>query len=131
MNGARLQLSPGEALAPALERTARARGTDRLRFHATSGFLDRVVLGFEDFRLASYVNVEASSVSVICLDGEIEIAGSGASARIAAVVEDEWGAYLSGRLLEGRVGPALELLITSGPAPLRYPLGGHGRDEAA
>lgn len=112
---AQLQLSPGEAIPPALERAARARGVDRLRFHATSGLLDRVVIGFEDRHDRTYRHVNVPLATLICLDGEIEIDPHGVSARIATVVEDERGTHLSGRLLEGRVGPALELLITSRP----------------
>lgn len=63
-----------------------------------------------------YRNVEASSLTVVCLDGEIDISGAEPLARIAAVVDDVEGRRLTGRLLEGRVGQALELRLVDGDA---------------
>lgn len=111
---ARLSLSPGEAIAPALERTARARGSERIRFRTTSGFLDRAVVGFEDLQARTYRHLETSWAAVICLDGEIDISNLEPAARIAVVVEDERGRRLCGRLLDGRVGPALDLELLDG-----------------
>lgn len=108
---ARLSLSPGETIAPALERTARARGSNHLRFRTTSGFLDRAVLGFEDLPACTYRSIELAHALVVCLDGAIDISPAGARATIAAVVEDESGRHLSGRLLEGQAGGSLELVV--------------------
>lgn len=107
----RLSLSPGEMIAPALERVARARGSNHLRFRTTSGFLDRAVLGFEDLPACTYRNIELAHALVVCLHGAIDVSPTGTRATIAAVVEDERGRHLSGRLLEGQAGGSLELLV--------------------
>lgn len=108
---ARLSLSPGATIAPALERAARARGSNHLRFRTSSGVLDRAVLGFEDLPACAYRTIELPRAVVVCLDGAIDISPTGARATIAAVVEDERGRHLSGRLLEGQAGGSLELVV--------------------
>ncbi len=109
---------PGDAMPDALLDFARREGIGGAGFVAIGGF-SRVVLGYFDRDRKDYLrNALEEQVEVVSLAGNVARVGQEIQVHGHAVVGRRDGSAIGGHLLEARVWPTLELLLTETPSPL-------------
>ena len=89
------------------------------RFTAIGAF-ERATLGWFDWDTKSYRRIPVNEqVEVVSLVGDIALDGHKPKVHAHAVLGRRDGSTLGGHLLEARVRPTLEVLLTESPAYLR------------
>lgn len=84
------------------------------------GAFDRVVLGYFDRQKKDYVKIPIEEqVEVLALAGNIALSDGEPKLHPHVVVGKRDGTAHGGHLLEGRVWPTLEVIVTESPAHLR------------
>lgn len=114
-----LVLDEGDEAVECLQRFARDHGLDAARFTAVGAF-SAVVLGFFELARKDYRRIViAEQVEVLALIGDITRGLDGPKVHPHVVVGKSDGTAHGGHLLEGRVRPTLEAIVTESPGYLR------------
>lgn len=110
----------GDELLVKLKAFAQAEKLAAAQFSAIGAFSE-VVLGYFDWEKKDYRrNHLAEQVEVASLMGDVALAPDGSPAiHIHVVLGRHDSSALAGHLLEGKVRPTLELLLTESPSHLR------------
>ncbi|TFL18357.1 PPC domain-containing DNA-binding protein [Jannaschia formosa] len=112
-------LDDGDEAVESLLAFARAHDVTAGRFTGLGAF-SSVVLGFFDFQKKDYVRtVLDEQVEVATLVGDFAVMGDEVKLHPHIVVSKRDGRAYGGHLLEGRVHPTLEVLVTVAPDHLR------------
>jgi uncharacterized protein len=113
---------PGDEPVAGLEAFAREAGVDAARLTAIGAF-EHAVVGWFDLDARNYRRIEVSEqVELLSLVGDITLADpTGSEPRIHAhvVLGRRDGSTVGGHLLEARVRPTLEVVVSDAPATLR------------
>jgi len=108
----------GDEVIGTLETFAAAHDIAGAHFTAIGAF-QRVVLGYCDWDRKDYKRIPIEEqVEVVVLAGDIALKGSAAKVHAHVVVGKPDGTAFGGHLLEARVRPTLELVLTELPEPL-------------
>ncbi len=107
-----------EAMAGLLE-FARKHNLTAAHFTGIGAF-DKVVLGYFDWEKKDYIRIPVDEqVEVVSLIGDIATEKGQPKVHAHTVVGKRHGVTAGGHLLEGRVRPTLEIILTKSPAHLR------------
>ena len=108
----------GEDPVAGLERYAAKNGLDASRFTAIGAFSE-VVLGYFDWEKKDYDRIEVKEqVEVLSLIGDIALQDGKPKVHAHVVLGRRDGSARGGHLLEARVRPTLEVILTESPAHL-------------
>jgi predicted DNA-binding protein with PD1-like motif len=103
----------------ALERFAQERGIDAAHFTAIGAF-SRATLGYFSWERKEYLKIPVEEqVEVLTLAGDIALQEGKRKVHAHAVLGRRDGSTVGGHLLEARVRPTLELMLTESPAHLQ------------
>jgi uncharacterized protein len=109
----------GDEAAGGLDEFARAESLDAARFTAIGGF-SQATLGYFNINTSRYEPIAVEEqVEVLSLLGDIARGDDGPTVHAHVVVGTATGEARGGHLLEGRVRPTLEVLVTEEPGHLR------------
>jgi predicted DNA-binding protein with PD1-like motif len=113
-------LDSGEEAMDCLQSFAETEGLSAAQVTAIGAF-ERAVVGFWDPRLKDYERHEvAEQTEVVSLLGDIAVdQGGEPKLHLHAVLARRNADVLGGHLLQGRVRPTLEVIVTESPAHLR------------
>ncbi len=113
-------LDGGEEVMDCLQSFAETEGLSAAQVAAIGAF-ESAVVGFWDARRKDYErHPVAEQTEVVCLLGDIAVDRAGRpKLHLHAVLARRDAATLGGHLLEARVRPTLEVIITESPAHLR------------
>lgn len=112
-------LDDGDEAVECLQRFARENDVTAGRFTGLGAFSE-VVLGFFEFETKDYHRIPiAEQVEVASLVGDFALHGDEVKLHPHIVVSKRDGTAHGGHLLEGRVHPTLEVLVTLSPTGLR------------
>jgi predicted DNA-binding protein with PD1-like motif len=101
-----------------LERFAREHNVTAARFTAIGAFRE-VVVGYFDWERRQYLRIPIrEQVEVLSLAGDIAIGDQGPKIHAHVVLGKRDGSAHGGHLLEARVRPTLEVILTESPAVL-------------
>ena len=101
-----------------LERFARENNVTAARFTAIGAFRE-VVVGYFDWERKEYLRIPIrEQVEVLSLVGDVAIGDKGPKIHAHAVLGKRDGSAHGGHLLEARVRPTLEVVLTESPAVL-------------
>jgi predicted DNA-binding protein with PD1-like motif len=101
-----------------LERFARENNVTAARFTAIGAFRE-VVVGYFDWERKEYVRIPIhEQVEVLSLVGDIAIGDKGPKIHAHVVLGKRDGSAHGGHLLEAKVRPTLEVVLTESPAVL-------------
>ena len=102
-----------------LQRFARREGLSAAHFTALGAF-SAATLGYFDRERRDYRRIEvAEQVEVLSLVGDVAVGDDGPKVHAHVVLGRADGTAHGGHLLEARVWPTLELVLTESPAHLR------------
>lgn len=102
-----------------LQRFARAEGLSAAHFTALGAF-SAATLGYFDRERRDYRRIQvAEQVEVLSLVGDVAVGDDGPKVHAHVVLGRADGTAHGGHLLEARVWPTLELVLTESPAHLR------------
>lgn len=114
-----LILETGDEVVSSLERFAAAEHLAGSRFTAIGAFMG-VTLGYFDWETKTYESIPIDEqVEVLSLLGDIVLQGREPKLHAHAVLGKRDGSAWGGHLLEARVRPTLEVLITDAPGHLQ------------
>jgi len=109
----------GDEVIANLERFARDHSVDAAHFTAIGAF-ERATLGYFSWERKEYRRIAVDSqVEVLTLAGDIALKDGQAKVHAHVVLGREDGSTVGGHLLEARVRPTLELILTESPSYLR------------
>jgi uncharacterized protein len=109
----------GEDPVAGLERYAAQNGLDASRFTAIGAFSE-VVLGYFDWEKKDYERIEVKEqVEVLSLIGDIALQDGKPKVHAHVVLGRRDGSARGGHLLQARVRPTLELILTESPTHLK------------
>ena len=109
----------GDEAVAGLDEFARAESLDAARFTAIGGF-SAATLGYFDVGTSEYVPISLDEqVEVLSLIGDIAQGDDGPMVHAHVVVGTSTGDARGGHLLDARVRPTLEVLVTESPGHLR------------
>jgi uncharacterized protein len=113
-------LETGEEAMGCLKAFAEREKLSAAQFSAIGAFSD-AVLGYFDWSRKEYLhNPIREQVEVASLTGDVALGPTGErTLHVHLVVGCRNGAALAGHLIEGRVRPTLEIILTESPAHLR------------
>ncbi|HEV2540944.1 MAG TPA: PPC domain-containing DNA-binding protein [Frateuria sp.] len=112
-------LDTGEEANACLLAFAKEQHLSAAHFTAIGAF-ERAVLGYFDWNSKDYKrNAVDEQVEVVSLIGDVALEGGEPKLHMHAVLGQSDGRALGGHLLEGRVRPTLEVIVTQSPAHLR------------
>lgn len=101
-----------------LERFAREKNVTAARFTAIGAFRE-VVVGYFDWEKKQYLRIPIrEQVEVLSLVGDVAIADKGPKIHAHVVLGKRDGSAHGGHLLEAKVRPTLEVVLTESPAVL-------------
>lgn len=101
-----------------LERFARGNNVTAARFTAIGAFRE-VVVGYFDWERKEYLRIPIrEQVEVLSLVGDVAIGDKGPKIHAHVVLGKRDGSAHGGHLLEARVRPTLEVVLTESPAVL-------------
>jgi predicted DNA-binding protein with PD1-like motif len=108
----------GDSVMKELETFARGEQLGAAHFTAI-GALSEVVLGYFDWERKDYTEIPLrEQVEVLTLAGDVALSGDEPSVHAHLVVGRSDGSAAGGHLIEGKVRPTLELILTETPAHL-------------
>ena len=111
-------LDTGDDVVPCLLAFARDNGLAASHFTAIGAFRD-VVLGYFEWESKTYRRIPVDEqVEVVSLIGDIALKGNEPALHAHVVIGRADGAAMGGHLLEARVRPTLEVVITESPGYL-------------
>lgn len=114
-----LVFDTGDEAVSTLTRFAKDQNLAAARFTAIGAFSD-AVLGYFDWTKKDYERIPVTEqVEVIALIGDIALKGADPQVHAHVVVGLRDGTTRGGHLLEARVRPTLEVMLTEAPAHLR------------
>jgi predicted DNA-binding protein with PD1-like motif len=109
----------GDEVMAALQGYAAAHNLKASRFTAIGAF-ERATLGYFEWNAKDYERIPVNEqVEVVSLVGDIALDGSQPKVHAHAVLGRRDGSTLGGHLLDARVRPTLEVLLTESPAYLK------------
>ena len=109
----------GDHVIEPLQTFATEQGVSAAHFTAIGAF-ERVALGYFNWQRKDYDRIEINEqVEVVVLTGDIALQGIDAKVHAHVVVGKSDGTAHGGHLIEARVRPTLELVLTELPAYLR------------
>ena len=112
-------LAHGDEAIRALQQFVREQQIDAALLTAIGAF-ERAVVGYFDWAKKDYQRIPvAEQVEVLSLIGDVAEAEGKPALHIHAVLGRSDGSVVGGHLLEGRVRPTLEVILTRPPAHLR------------
>lgn len=112
-------MDKGDEALECLTRFAREQQLSAARFTGLGAFSE-VVLGFFDWETKDYIRIPVrEQVEVASLIGDVALADEEPKVHAHAVVSRSDGSAWAGHLLEGRVRPTLEVMLTESPVQLR------------
>ena len=110
---------PGDEAVAALEQFARAERLEASQVTAVGGF-ERATVGWFDHTAKDFRRILVEEqCEVLSLTGDIAEAPDGPSLHVHVVLGLSDGTTRGGHLIEGRVFPTLEVVVTENPAELR------------
>jgi predicted DNA-binding protein with PD1-like motif len=113
-----LILETGDEPVSLLERFARDNDVTAARFTAIGAFRE-VVVGYFDWEKKEYLRIPIrEQVEVISLVGDVAIGDNGPKIHAHVVLGKRDGSAHGGHLLEAKVRPTLEVVLTESPAVL-------------
>ena len=111
-------LETGDEAAACLLAFAREQHLSAAHLSAIGAF-ERAVLGYFDWNTKDYKrNAVDEQVEVVSLIGDVALKDDQPKLHMHAVLGQSDGRALGGHLLEGRVRPTLEVIVTESPAHL-------------
>jgi uncharacterized protein len=111
--------APGDEAVAALEQFARAERLEASQVTAVGGF-ERATVGWFDHAAKDFRRIPVEEqCEVISLIGDIAEDRDGPSLNVQVVLGLSDGTTRGGHLIEGRVFPTLEVVVTENPAELR------------
>lgn len=114
-----LVFETGEDPVAGLERYAAEQGLDASRFTAIGAFSE-AVLGYFDWEKKDYERIEVrEQVEVLALTGDIALQEGKPRIHAHVVLGRRDGSARGGHLLQAKVRPTLELVLTESPTYLR------------
>jgi hypothetical protein len=114
-----LVLDAGDEVIGVLQRFAKDHGLKASRVSAIGAF-ETAQLGFFDIDRQDYHRIPVDTqVEVLSLSGDIALDGNEPKLHLHAVLGRRDGSTVGGHLLEGKVRPTLEVLLTESPGYLR------------
>lgn len=114
-----LVFETGEDPVAGLERYAAEHGLDASRFTAIGAFSE-AVLGYFDWEKKDYERIEVrEQVEVLALTGDIALQEGKPRIHAHVVLGRRDGSARGGHLLQAKVRPTLELVLTESPTYLR------------
>jgi predicted DNA-binding protein with PD1-like motif len=114
-----LILDRGDEVMSTLERFAVAHNLSASRFTAIGAF-ESATLGYFDWERKEYERIPVTEqVEALSLVGDIALDGERPKVHVHAVLGRRDGSTLGGHLLEARVRPTLEVVLTDSPSYLR------------
>jgi hypothetical protein len=109
----------GDEVIGLLEKFAKDNGLKASRVSAIGAF-ESAQLGFFDLDRQDYHRIPVDAqVEVLSLAGDVALDGERPKLHLHAVLGRRDGSTVGGHLLEGRVRPTLEVLLTESPGYLR------------
>jgi predicted DNA-binding protein with PD1-like motif len=112
-------LQTDEEVMPALEKFIRDHEIEAASVTAIGAF-SQAVLGYFDWNSKEYrKNPVAEQVEVVSLLGDVAVAESGPVLHVHAVLGKADGSAVGGHLLQARVRPTLEVILTQSPSYMR------------
>src|SRR5262245_33240527 len=112
-------LDPGDEPVSSITDFARDERLAAAHFTAIGAF-SRVTLGFFDLRAKDYRRVAVGEqVEVVSMTGHVALNDGAPKVHAHVVVAKADGSAYGGHLMEARVDPTLELVVTESPAYLR------------
>jgi len=113
-----LILETGDEPVSLLERFARDNNVTAARFTAIGAFRE-VVVGYFDWEKKEYLRIPIrEQVEVLSLVGDVAIGDNGPKIHAHVVLGKRDGSAHGGHLLEAKVRPTLEVVLTESPAVL-------------
>ena len=110
---------PGDEAVVALEQFARAERLEASQVTAVGGF-ERATVGWFDHTAKDFRRIPVEEqCEVLSLTGDIAEGPDGPSLNVHVVLGLSDGTTRGGHLIEGRVFPTLEVVVTENPAELR------------
>ena len=110
---------PGDEAVASLEQFARAERLEAAQITAVGGF-ERATVGWFDRAAKQYRRIPVDEqCEVLSLIGDVAEAQDGPSLHVHVVLGLSDGTTRGGHLIEGRVFPTLEVIVTETPAELR------------
>ena len=110
---------PGDEAVAALEQFARAERLEAAQITAVGGF-ERATVGWWDRAAKQYRRIPVDEqCEVLSLIGDVAEGQDGPSLHVHVVLGLSDGTTRGGHLIEGRVFPTLEVIVTETPAELR------------
>jgi predicted DNA-binding protein with PD1-like motif len=110
---------PGDEAVAALTQFARAERLEASQVTAVGGF-ERATVGWFDRAARTFRHIPVDEPSeVLSLIGDVAEAEDGPSLNLHVVLGLSDGTTRGGHLIEGRVFPTLEVVVTEAPAELR------------
>jgi predicted DNA-binding protein with PD1-like motif len=115
-----LVFETGDEVMALLQAFAREHSLAGSHFTAIGAF-ESVTLGYFDWGKKDYLRIPvAEQVEVVALVGDVALGANGEpKVHAHVVIGKRDGAAMAGHLLEGRVRPTLELVLTESPAHLK------------
>lgn len=111
-------LETGEEVVESLTRFAREQGLDAAQISAIGAF-QRVTLGYFDIELKDYRRIELDEqLEVLSLLADVALDDGGPKLHAHVVLGRADGSACGGHLLQARVRPTLEAIVTESPAYL-------------
>jgi predicted DNA-binding protein with PD1-like motif len=108
-------LDSGDEVVSALTRFAESENLTATRFTAIGAFSD-AVLGYYDWDNKQYERIPVTEqVEVVSLIGDVALEGKRPRVHAHVVLGLRYGSARGGHLLEGRVRPTLEVILTESP----------------
>ena len=112
-------LAHGDEAIGALQQFVREQQIDAAALTAIGAF-ERAVIGYFDWDRKDYKRIPVDEqVEVLSLLGDVAEADGKPALHVHAVLGRSDGSVVGGHLLEGRVRPTLEVILTRPPAHLR------------
>lgn len=113
-----LVFETGDEPVSLLERFARENRVNAARFTAIGAFRE-VVVGYFDWEQKEYLRIPiGEQVEVLSLVGDVAIGDQGPKIHAHVVLGKRDGSAHGGHLLEAKVRPTLEVILTESPAVL-------------
>ncbi|HZQ61233.1 MAG TPA: PPC domain-containing DNA-binding protein [Casimicrobiaceae bacterium] len=113
-----LILSTGEDVLPCILQFAKEQHLGGSQLTAIGAF-ERVVLGYFDWQRKDYKRIPVDGqVEVVSMIGDIALNDGEPALHVHVVIGRSDGIAMGGHLLEARVRPTLEIVITESPAHL-------------
>lgn len=110
---------PGDEAVASLEQFARAERLEAAQITAVGGF-ERATVGWWDRAAKQYRRIPVDEqCEVLSLIGDVAEGQDGPSLHVHVVLGLSDGTTRGGHLIEGRVFPTLEVIVTETPAELR------------